>query len=284
MLVRVSHLVATWQERTGLTPGVSTFRGSGPELKDARGQLSDDDHERVRREMDSSPRLRLKSDLIEQFIERLQGHSTAEEFFEIARVGRFTALAAATPVLEKPTSRDFVPRDVSTVSVIGQASPSRVRRLTRRTLPDEDRYLRLREVGIHRPAGPLRSEAIARAALVQAHTRVLDEIADAKATRVVARYLYDEAIVFGEVDEERALTRPAVDQWLSVTMFLVAGRSALIARFFMPQAGRCIQTNFLSHIVNADRDAKRFRPQVFHWRLNCTPSLRTCVQFCGRSC
>lgn len=55
------------------------------ELKDARGQLSDDDHERVRREMDSSPRLRLKSDLIEQFIDQLQGHSTAEELFEIAR-------------------------------------------------------------------------------------------------------------------------------------------------------------------------------------------------------
>ena len=102
-------------------------------------------------------------------------------------MGRFAALAAATSVLEKPTPRDFVPRDVSTVSSIGQASPSRVRRLTRRTLPDEDRYLRLREVGIHRPAGPLRSEAIARAALVQAHTRVLDEIADAKDTGVVGR-------------------------------------------------------------------------------------------------
>lgn len=129
-------------------------------------------------------------------------------------MGRFTALAAATTALEKPTSRDFAPRDVSSVSSIGQASPSRVRRLTRRTLPDEDRYLRLREVGIHRPAGPLRSEAIARAALVQAHTRVLDEVADAKAARVVARYLYDEALVYGEVDEERALTRPSVDRWL----------------------------------------------------------------------
>lgn len=63
-------------------------------------------------------------------------------------MGRFTALAAATSVLEKPTPKSFVPRDASTVSVIGQASPSRVRRLTRSTLPDEDRYLRLREVGI----------------------------------------------------------------------------------------------------------------------------------------
>ena len=124
-------------------------------------------------------------------------------------MGRFAALAAAPAVVEE-SRRSSTP----TVSVIGQASPSRVRRLTRRTLPDTDRYLRLREIGIQRPAGPLRSEAIDRAALVQAHTRAIDEVADAKAARVVARYLYDEAIVFGSVDEERALTRAAVDRWL----------------------------------------------------------------------
>lgn len=124
-------------------------------------------------------------------------------------MGRFTALAAAPAVIEKSKRRD-----TPAVAAIGQASPSRVRRLTRRTLPDTDRYLRLREIGIQRPAGPLRCEAIDRAALVQAHTRVLDEIADAKATRVVARYLYDEALLFGEIDEERSLTRPAVDKWL----------------------------------------------------------------------
>ena len=124
-------------------------------------------------------------------------------------MGRFTALAAA-PVVVEESKRSSIPA----VSVIGQASPSRVRRLTRRTLPDTDRYLRLKEIGIQRPAGPLRSDAIDRAALVQAHTRAIDEVADAKAARVVARYLYDEAIVLGSVDEERALTRPAVDKWL----------------------------------------------------------------------
>ena len=122
-------------------------------------------------------------------------------------MGRFTALAAAPVAVEK-SRREGIPA----VSVIGQASPSRVRRLTRHTLPDTDHYLRLRESGIQRPAGPLRSEAIDRAALVQAHTRAIDEVADVKTVRVVARYLYDEAIVFGSVDEERALTRPAVDK------------------------------------------------------------------------
>lgn len=124
-------------------------------------------------------------------------------------MGRFTALAAAPAAVEK-SRREGIPA----VSVIGQASPSRVRRLTRRTLPDTDRYLRLREIGIQRPAGPLRSEAIDRAALVQAHTRAIDEVADAKAARIVARYLYDEALLFSSVDEERALTRAAVDRWL----------------------------------------------------------------------
>ena len=162
-------------------------------------------------------------------------------------MGRFTALAAATPVLERPTSRDYVPGEVSTVSVIGQASPSRVRRLTRRTLPDEDRYLRLREVGIHRPAGPLRSEAIARAALVQAHTRVLDEIADAKAARVVARYLYDEALVCGVVDEERALTRPAVDRWL-FRDDIFSRRSQRTYRTILYAAGRTLYPHELSLI------------------------------------
>ena len=124
-------------------------------------------------------------------------------------MGRFTALAAAPAVVEKSKHRN-----TPAVAAIGQASPSRVRRLTRRTLPDTDRYLRLKEIGIQRPAGPLRSDAIDRAALVQAHTRAIDEVADVKAVRVVARYLYDEALLFNSVDEERALTRPAVDKWL----------------------------------------------------------------------
>ena len=85
-------------------------------------------------------------------------------------MGRFTALAAAPAVVEKAKHWD-----TPAVAAIGQASPSRVRRLTRRTLPDTDRYLRLREIGIQRPAGPLRSDAIDRAALVQAHTRAIDE-------------------------------------------------------------------------------------------------------------
>lgn len=179
-------------------------------------------------------------------------------------MGRFTALAAAPTAVEKSRSEG-----IPAVSVIGQASPSRVRRLTRRTLPDADRFLRLKGIGIQRPAGPLRSEAIDRAALVQAHTRVLDEVADAKAARVVARYLYDEAIVLGSVDEERALTRAAVDRWLSGMTFFLAGRSVHTGQSSMLQAGHCTLTNFLSLIVNEGRDARRFRPRKRHWRMSC---------------
>ncbi|WP_236640557.1 hypothetical protein [Corynebacterium urogenitale] len=90
---------------------------------------------------------------------------------------------------------------------------------------------------------------------------MLDEIADAKAARVVARYLYDEALLFNSVDEERALTRPEVDKWLFRDDVFLAGHSAHTGRSSMPQAAFCILTNFLSRIVNEDRAAKRFRPR-----------------------
>ena len=194
-------------------------------------------------------------------------------------MGRFTALAAAPAVIEKSKHRH-----TPGVAAIGQASPSRVRRLTRRTIPDTDRYLRLREIGIQRPAGPLRSYAIDRAALVQAHTRAIDEVTDVTAARVVARYLYDEAIVFGSVDEERALTRPAVDNGFSGMTSFLAVHSASIGQFSMLQAERCTLTNFLSRIVNEDRAARLSRPRACHWRPGCMRLLRTCDRCCARNC
>lgn len=194
-------------------------------------------------------------------------------------MGRFTALAAA-PVVVEESKRSSIPA----VSVIGQASPSRVRRLTRRTLPDTVRFLRLREIGIQRPAGPLRSEAIDRAALVQAHTRAIDEVADAKSARIVARYLYDEAIVLGSVDEERALTRPAVDKWLFRDDVFLAGRSARTGQSSMLQAGFYILMSFLSRIVNEDRGVRPSRPRGRDWRMSCMRLLRACDRCCARSC
>ena len=123
-------------------------------------------------------------------------------------MGRFKALAAAPS--SEPTKSGRAGGTATLTVVAGDIAPERVRRLTRRTVPDADRYARLRDVGIRRPVGPLRSQAIERAALVQAHTRELDEVADAKACRVLARYLYDEGLVYGVVDEERALVREAV--------------------------------------------------------------------------
>ena len=194
-------------------------------------------------------------------------------------MGRFTALAAAPAVVEKSKHRN-----TPAVAAIGQASPSRVRRLTRRTLPDTDRYLRLKEIGIQRPAGPLRSDAIDRAALVQAHTRAIDEVADVKAARVVARYLYDEALLFGSVDDERALTRPAVDKWL-FRDDIFSRRSQRTYRTILYAAGRVyILTNFLSCIVNADRDARLSRLRGSHWRPSCMRLLRTCDRCCAHSC
>src|SRR5699024_8436994 len=69
-------------------------------------------------------------------------------------------------------------------------------------------------LSLAKPSGPLRSQAIERAALVQAHTPTIAQVTDEKTCRIIARFLYDEALISGQVDEERALTRSNVDQWL----------------------------------------------------------------------
>lgn len=94
------------------------------------------------------------------------------------------------------------------------AAPSRVRKLTRRTLRDQERFDRLRQLSIAGPASPLKAVAVERAALVQAHTKPATNDSDAKSTRIIARRLLDDAIAYGDVDEERALTRTSIDQWL----------------------------------------------------------------------
>lgn len=43
------------------------------QLKHARGNLKEEDRKRVQREVDSSPSLRMKSDLIDAFLSQLQG-------------------------------------------------------------------------------------------------------------------------------------------------------------------------------------------------------------------
>ena len=54
------------------------------QLKDARGNLKKEDRERVQREVDSSPSLRMKSDLIDAFLSQLQDDSTPQDFYEMA--------------------------------------------------------------------------------------------------------------------------------------------------------------------------------------------------------
>ncbi|MGP6174301.1 hypothetical protein [Corynebacterium sp. A21] len=119
-------------------------------------------------------------------------------------MGRFTKMAPAEPS-EEPQRHD---REEMV------SAPDRIRRLTLTTLPDKGRYARLKTLSIAKPAGPLRSQAIERAARVQAHTPPLGEVSDAKIARIIARFLYEEAVTDGQVDEQRALTRANVDRWL----------------------------------------------------------------------
>ena len=97
---------------------------------------------------------------------------------------------------------------------VHDATPAVRRRLGPRTIPDVGRWQRLRRFGINRPAGPLRDTAVEAAALVWAHTPPRTERGDETAVRHLAACLYDEAVLYGVVDEERALTREKVDAWL----------------------------------------------------------------------
>ena len=114
--------------------------------------------------------------------------------------------------------------------------PDRVRRMTRRTLLDPKRYESLKSKSINRPPGPLRSAAMERAALVQAHTPPIDEQNDGKNVRIIAQMLYDEGLVAGYVDEQRALTRHNIDFWLFHSA-KVSERSLSVYRRVMYLAG-----------------------------------------------
>lgn len=117
-----------------------------------------------------------------------------------------------------------------------------VRRLTMTTLGTEERrerFERLRQLSIREPEGPLRAQAVERGALVWAHTLEKSEVSDEKESRIVMRYLYAEAIVHQYVDEERALTRERIDQYLfrdnSFTL-----RSQRVYRSVLYAAGRVL--------------------------------------------
>lgn len=114
--------------------------------------------------------------------------------------------------------------------------PDRVRCLTMRTLPDPKRFKRLKSKSINRPPGPLRSAAMERAAMVQGHTPVIDEENDGKNVRIIAQMLYDEGLVAGYVDEQRALTRHNIDAWL-FKHAKVSERSLSVYRRVMYTAG-----------------------------------------------
>lgn len=123
-----------------------------------------------------------------------------------------------------------------------QAAPSNVRRLTMTTLgtgENRTRFECLRQLSIREPEGPLRAQAVERGALVWAHTPVKIEVSDEKESRIVMRYLYAEAIVHQYVDEERALTRERIDQYLfrdnSFTL-----RSQRVYRSVLYAAGRVL--------------------------------------------
>lgn len=125
-------------------------------------------------------------------------------------MGRHNAMTALTDPTQHTSDTNQENRGV----VSGEVAPSRYRRLSVADLTDDqrERYNLLRRVGISVPDSSLRDAAIDRASMVWACVEPHTERADRSAVRVLARYLHSEGIVYQLVDEERALTRAAVDR------------------------------------------------------------------------
>lgn len=120
----------------------------------------------------------------------------------MGRHKRLNSAASGDPVYAREV-RD----DTST------AVPNRVRRLAERLLRTEEQkscFARLRTLSIQVVESPLRAQAIERGSLVCA----VAGVSDPKRARMLMRYLYTEAVVHQVVDEERALTRERLDQYL----------------------------------------------------------------------
>lgn len=104
-------------------------------------------------------------------------HRKFIRFLWVVLMGRFSKMMSATASENTQSSVDD----------LGSA-PHRVRRLTLRTVPDHGRYERLKSLSLAKPSGPLRSQAIERAALVQAHTPTIAQVTDEKTCRIIARF------------------------------------------------------------------------------------------------
>lgn len=125
-------------------------------------------------------------------------------------MGRHKAMTALTDPTQHTSDTNRENRGV----VSGEVAPSRYRRLSVVDLTADQRehYATLRTAGIRVPDSPLRDAAVERAAMVWSCVKPHTELVDLRAARVLARYLHSEGSVHQLVDEERALTRAAVDR------------------------------------------------------------------------
>lgn len=93
--------------------------------------------------------------------------------------------------------------------------------------------------------GPLKTQALESAAILQAMCPFVSEKADRRGFRRVARYLYDDALDHGEhgeeaVDEWRALSKQEVNQWLSRKAHTVSPRGVKTYEQDLARVGRLI--------------------------------------------
>jgi hypothetical protein len=151
-------------------------------------------------------------------------------------MGRHKAMPAATPAYTAS------PQGNGGLGAAAEPAPSRVRKLTRRTLPDggAERLAALSTVSIKGPDSPLKAVAVQRAALVWAHTSGTSDYQDRKAVRVVAQVLLEDALDSQIVDEERTLTSAGVERWLAKRRSKVTDRSIGTYRLILETAGRAL--------------------------------------------
>lgn len=130
----------------------------------------------------------------------------------------------------------------------GQRYAPRAPRVTREMLDEHQRVryeLLIATTTIKVADGPLKTQALESAAILQARCPFVSEEADRRGFRRLARYLYDDALDHGEhgqeaVDEWRALSKQRVNQWLSRRAQTSSRRSVKTYEQDLARAGRLI--------------------------------------------
>lgn len=171
-------------------------------------------------------------------------------YWAVVVMGRHKKMPAAVPAAEDslPGATAELMGHGGADSWDGQQYAPRAPRMSVEMLDEHQRArydLLIATTTIKVAEGPLKTQALESAAILQARCPFVSEEADRRGFRRLARYLYDDALDHGEhgeetVDEWRALSKQEVNQWLFRRAQTSSRRSVKTYEQDLARAGRLI--------------------------------------------